>query len=94
MATEEAEPIHPGDIIQDAEGVVYLASEVHGWGVGATLISRSAYGVGETYHRLKPGQFVKVGEARFMPEAVVGRRRDSLRQAAEIAAERAREAGQ
>ncbi|MEJ7831280.1 MAG: hypothetical protein WKF79_00055 [Nocardioides sp.] len=78
MATEEAITVHPGDILQDSQGLLYLASEVHGWGVGAVQRFDHAGDVIEAYHRLKPGQFVVVGTAHTLPEAVAQARRDSL----------------
>lgn len=95
MATDETLIVHPGDIIQDADGLLYLASETHRWGVGAVLRWRLPDGeVRETYHRMKPGQFVVCGEAHFMPEAVRQARRDSITNARAVAKEKAAQAGE
>ena len=78
MATDETVTAHPGDILQDQDGLLYLATETHSWGVGA--VQRAHYNgeVRETYSRLKPGQFVVVGTAHMLPEEVAQARRDSL----------------
>lgn len=89
MATEETITVHPGDILQDADGLFYLASETHSWGVGAVMRWRDGDEVRETYHRLKPGQFVVVGAGHILPEDVRGRRRDSLTTARALAKEAA-----
>ena len=80
MATETT-TVHPGDIVQDARGLIFLVSETHRWGVGALLKTET----GDSYHRLKPGQFVVVGQAHTMNPDIAGRRRDSLAAAAEAA---------
>lgn len=80
-------PVHPGDILQDSDGLLYLASEIHNWGVGAVMRWRVEDQTHEHYFRLKPGQFTVVGTAHLLPEEVAQRRRDSLAQARMIAME-------
>lgn len=77
--------VFPGDIVQTADGMLLLVSETFGWGVGAVMRWIDRGDERETYHRLKPGQFVKVGEAHLLPEAVAQARRDAVRTAREIA---------
>lgn len=78
MATETT-IVHPGDIVQDARGLIFLVSETHRWGVGALLRAET----GDSYHRLKPGQFAVVGQAHTLPVEIAQRRRSSLAAAAE-----------
>lgn len=90
MATEEATAVHPGDIIQDSQGLLYLASEVHGWGVGAVQRFAHQGDVLEAYHRLKPGQFVVVGAAHMLPPELAAARKDSIATERAIAKEAAK----
>lgn len=86
---------HPGDIIQDSDGLLYLVSEVHGWGAGAVMRwrePRATDDIAEHYYRFKPGQYVVVGAAHMLPEAVAQARRDSLKLQREIEREAEREA--
>ena len=78
MATEESVTVHPGDIVQDTSGQFYLVASTHKWGVGAVQRWTDGGETRETYHRLKPGQFVPVGVAHMLPEEVSQARRDSL----------------
>lgn len=89
MATEETVRVHPGDIVQDHEGLLYLTTGTFNWGVGAVLRSRGnlSQSISEAYHRLKPGSFSVVGVAPMMPEAVAQARRDSLATEAAVARE-------
>lgn len=91
MATDETVTVHPGDIIQDSDGLLYLASETQRWGVGAVLRWRLPDGeVRESYHRMKPGQFTVCGEATLMPEEVRAARRDSIATAKAVAKDAAK----
>lgn len=85
MATDETVTVHPGDILQDSDGLFYLAAETHSWGIGAVLRWRQDDQVRETYHRMKPGQFVVVGVAHTLPEEVRAARRDSIATARALA---------
>jgi hypothetical protein len=82
--------VHPGDIVQDSEGLLYLVSEVHRWGIGAvSRMKVSPLDVIERYTRMKPGQFVVVGTAHTLPVEVTQRRKDSLALAADLARDKA-----
>lgn len=94
MATAETQTVHPGDIIQDSEGLLYLVAETHRWGVGAVQRWRQDGDVVEHYYRLRASQhpFVVVGAAARLPEEVAQRRRDSIATSRALAKEQAREA--
>lgn len=87
MATDETVIVHPGDIIQDADGMLLLVASTHRWGVGAVLRCRHDGEDREHYYRMKPGQFVVVGAAHMLPEEVAQARRDSLATARTVAKE-------
>jgi hypothetical protein len=87
MATDEILIVHPGDILQDTSGQFFLAASTHSWGVGAVQRWTDGGEVRETYHRLKPGQFVVVGSAHTLPEEVAQARRDSIATARALARE-------
>jgi hypothetical protein len=87
MATDETLIVHPGDILQDTSGQFFLAASTHSWGVGAVQRWTDGGEVRETYHRLKPGQFVVVGSAHTLPEEVAQARRDSIATARALARE-------
>lgn len=80
MATEETVTVHPGDVVQDHEGLLYLTTGVHSWGIGAVMRwqGHAPEMPNEVYHRLMVGSFRVVGVAPLMPEAVAQSRRDSL----------------
>ena len=87
MATEQAPPIMPGEVIQDANGHLYLASEIHRWGVGALMRWTEGGQERESYHRLKAGQFVRLGPAHTVPKEIAQRRADAIAHQAELDAE-------
>lgn len=88
MATDESIRVHPGDIVQDSDGLFFLVTETHSWGVGAVQRDRVPGGlIREAYFRLKPGQFVPVGVAHTLPEEVAQARRDSLALERQLAAD-------
>lgn len=79
MATESEPAPHPGDVIQDSNGLIYLVTEVRAWGVGALMRWTDRSGAPlESYHRFKAGQYFIVGPARLLPPAVSEARRASL----------------
>lgn len=78
MATDETVIVHPGDIIQDANGHLHLVTETHSWGVGAVQRWLEHGEDREVYARFKPGQFFVVGTAHTLPAEVKQARRDSL----------------
>lgn len=95
MATEKSIVVHPGDIIQgigqdNRNGLLFLVTETHRWGVGAVLRWVQGTEEFEVYQRFKPGQFSVVGTAAILPPLVLQRRKDSLASAAAVEAERAR----
>lgn len=85
MAESEVITVHPGDIVQDNEGLLYLVGETHGWGLGAVMRWKDRGAVHESYHRLKPGQFVPCGQGHILPGELSRARRESLATAAELA---------
>ena len=87
MATEETVRVHPGDIVQDSDGLFLLVASTHQWGVGAVMRWRQDDEVREHAYRLKPGQFRVVGVAPVLPEEVAQARRDSLATERALAAE-------
>jgi hypothetical protein len=89
MATDQAPPALPGDVIQDSDGHLYLATETHRWGVGAVQRWRDRDGEQETYHRLdQRGSYAIVGAAPLLPPEVQQARADAIRTAREVARER------
>lgn len=86
-------PVVPGDLIQVVDQAheqyraVMLASEVHGWGVGATMPALLNDRLVESYHRLRRAQLVVVGTAFLMPPEVLERRRAAVETARLVAAE-------
>lgn len=82
MATDETQTetlvVHPGDVIQDRDGLLYLVTECHGWGVGAILRWRDGEDVREHYFRFKPGSFALAGAGAILPPHVAAARRDSI----------------
>ncbi len=88
MAAEsETIVVHPGDIIQDSNGQLMLVTQTKPRFVGAVQRWHDGIEMQERYHRLQPGQFVVCGAAHLLPEAIAQARRDSIKQAAEIAKE-------
>lgn len=88
MATDpNTQIVHPGDVIQDSDGLFLLVTETRSWGVGAVERWREGpvpYEIKEHYHRMKPGTFWVVGPAHLIPEEVAQARRDSLALARDI----------
>lgn len=92
MATEEAQTVHPGDIIQGTQqgphhGHLFLVTETHRWGVGVLARWHEDEEDREVYHRMKPGTFAVVGAAYILPPDVAAARRDSIATARTLAKE-------
>lgn len=96
MATDETIRVHPGDVVQDSDGLFLLVTQCHGWGIEAVMRWRQGpppYEIAEHGYRLKPGQFVVVGTAHTLPVEVRQARQDSLRTEREVERDRQREQG-
>lgn len=70
--------VHPGDIVQDADGVLYLTETVNRWGLGVILRWRSGSDIHEHYVRLKHGDYHVAGQAPMLPPELLADRRASV----------------